>query len=173
MSQTNIKTIQDLSVEQAPQALPVTGSDATIDGKKKRALDVAIVKGDLNIEVNESVDLPPDEQNLNAYNKISNVPQNIEVDIISYSVPAGSNLFLQLILASGDNVSSEVRVLVNGSEIDLQRIWWTKFNLTFPFGLGQAGLKIATGGSVVVKAKHNRPMTGSFNARIMGILKTI
>lgn len=97
------------------------------------------------------------------YGEIENIVSGVTDTIVIYT--ATENVYLQQVDVSGSNVAT-FEVLINSQVIDKKRTYWGRFNEIFNFKAGENGILIAMGSVVEVTVFHNRPHTGSFNARI-------
>lgn len=110
----------------------------------------------------------PDPDYINTFDSVSSVASGSLVDVVTYTVPAGKLFKLSVIEASGCNVS-EYTVDIDGNTEGFKRSYWSNFNVDFNF----IGLKLSAGSIIKLKAEHNRPSTGDFEGKILGILEDI
>lgn len=105
------------------------------------------------------------------YNQITSIPRDTPSVILSYTVPAGKTFFVQLVEVGGDNVA-HFTVEVGASVAATARTWFNgPFIEHIRFdGTGNAGLSLIAGVQIKVKVVHHRPVSGTFEGRIVGVL---
>lgn len=98
------------------------------------------------------------------YNEIISVPNNVEANILTYTVPTGKSALLSLIEASGTNIA-EYTVYVNGNPISKRRtMFGSDLNCTLTFT--NEGFILTSNDVVTIKVMHLRPYLGTFNTNI-------
>lgn len=108
----------------------------------------------------------------NVYAQISSVPNGSLTNVLTYVVPVGKTFFLQMMEAGGDNIG-HYTLEVNGSVIGTARTWFNgPFIERLRFdGIGNVGLPVAEGIIIRIKVIHYRPVAGTFEGRLIGVLK--
>jgi hypothetical protein len=116
--------------------------------------------------------LSTDEIVKNIYNSASAVPSMSLTPIVTYLVPAGKKFFLGFIQCSGEN-TARYQVQLDTDVIDVKRTYWGGgMNVEFEFTDDvHKGLEVASGVTISVKVYHDRPYTGNFDAKILGVEK--
>ena len=89
----------------------------------------------------------------------------VVTSVISKTV-TDSFFLIERIEVGGDN-KAEYSVLINNTLNGKKRTYFTVLNESFFFG----ALRLETGDTLEVKVIHDRPCTGNFEARIIGISK--
>lgn len=109
---------------------------------------------------------------LNRYGEISSVAAGVESTILSYVVPLGKLLFLNLVEGSGGNIA-EYAVYINGDKQAKKRTYFGgELNVDFSFeGVPKRGLLLEAGDMISIKALHARPTSCDFEARVVGVLR--
>lgn len=108
---------------------------------------------------------------VNSYNEITTVAAASETTITSYTVPALTTAYLQIVEASGTNIA-DYKVKLNGSTIARK---YTNFgselsvNFNFTNSSGLSGVVLAAGDIITVTVIHNRGATGNFNSNILAV----
>lgn len=106
---------------------------------------------------------------VNTYNQVTGVVNSVETTITSYTVPAATTSYLQIVEVSGTNIA-DYKVKLNGSTISRK---YTNFgsdlseNFTFSNSSGLSGLILGTGDTISVTVIHNRAALGDFNSNIL------
>lgn len=113
----------------------------------------------------------PDEQALNEI-QTATLPGGADADILSYTVPPGKTLYLAYGQASGQNLG-RFDLTVDGILKDRRRTFWggdfsVEFNFVHP---GRFGFPVAPGSIVKIRARHDNPVSGIFEAKLSGVLK--
>lgn len=106
---------------------------------------------------------------ISVYNEVDSVPFNITTKLITYTVPADNNFFLNKIDVNGDNIAGYT-FKVNSAVWDRKFSSFFEYSLTFNFENFTKGFSFAENDLLEIWVVHNRPFNGSFNARIQGIL---
>lgn len=104
------------------------------------------------------------------YNEITNVTNNTETTIVSYSAISGTSCYLQLVQMGGQNIA-EYHVYRNASIIDKQYTYFTQYNAQSDYRTDNSnipGILLADGDVVYVKVVNVSPglTTSNFNGRI-------
>jgi hypothetical protein len=122
--------------------------------------------------INVRSDLATDEDPVEAYAESPAVPTGIETAILTYVVPADKLAFLYRVESGGENIA-KFRVLVNGVAVATRRTYFGG-DLTTNFEFVTANkraLVLQPNDTIEVRAIHNRPDTGDFEARLQALLK--
>lgn len=132
--------------------------------------DYVAVNDDGSINTNEELAL--DEETVSVYDEIAALPSGAESAIVTYTVPVDKIAFLYWIEASGENIA-RFKVAVNGDVIATRRTHHgsgltTEFNFSTP---NKRTYVLQPGDILTVKALHNRPQSGDFEARVEMLLK--
>lgn len=102
------------------------------------------------------------------FSEVSAIASGVETTLLTYTVPVGKTLYLDLVHCSGENIA-DYRVYKDASRIARARSYFGgPLNVTFEFG--EAGAPLLAGEAVVVKVLHSRPLAADFEARISGRL---
>lgn len=100
------------------------------------------------------------------YNSISSLAAGAVTTILSYTVPAGKTLSLKSFEVSGTNIAT-YNVEVAGVTKNNRR---TYFGGGLNATLELNNLSVSSGTIVRVRVIHSRPMTGDFEATLLGAL---
>ena len=108
----------------------------------------------------------------NVYAQISSVPNGATTTIVNYVVPVGKTFFLQMVEMGGDNIG-HYTIEVNSVVIGTARTWFNgPFIERLRFdGIGNVGLPVAESTIIRIKVIHYRPVAGTFEGRVIGVLK--
>lgn len=126
----------------------------------------------LRVRINNSNSQPipiiPSPRNLNVYDSISAIPADSKTNIVTYTVPIGKTLLLDVVEFSGENVAT-YEVTLGGVLSATHRTYFGGgLSNLFLFNL----LEIPQGDSVVLRVEHYRTtMNGDFEGRILGVLQ--
>jgi hypothetical protein len=137
--------------------------------------DVSIVEGGNTMTVNSDgsinvnvIETPISGQTvISVYNQVLNIASGIETTLINYTVPPGYTAVLERISVSGENIA-RYDVLYNSNPFDTRRTMFGG-NLTtdFDYTTGTSnGFVLNAGDTLIVQVLHERPYTGTFNARL-------
>lgn len=146
--------------------LPVTGfSDQFVDetATGEKALRV---KGEINV-----VTVPDDNViTINTYNEVAAVLTGVLTTVVTYTAPIGKSTFLQRATAGGTNIAS-YQIEINGVIIEKRRTYFSSpLTTDFTFlGFSESGLSLNQGDVVRIRAVHDRPDPGDFEANIQTI----
>lgn len=101
----------------------------------------------------------------NFYGEITSVSSSTLSTIITHTVPIDKVFLLQLIEFNGNNIA-EYRVDIDSSDVAKKFTWFSGDLFgEFPF----KNLKIAAGSVIRLRVIHERPQTGDFSGRILGV----
>lgn len=139
--------------------------DATLDRSKVAVTIEQDPANPIPINVNESPELPAGYESVNYYNQVLSVATSVNTTVISKTI-TDTNFFLDRIEVGGSN-KAIYTILINASIVGLKRTYYTYLNESFSF----SELKLNTGDTIEVKALHERPVVGDFEARIIGVTK--
>lgn len=108
----------------------------------------------------------------NTFDEVTSVATSTLTTVVSYTVPAGLGFLLQLVEASGTNIA-EYRVLLDTTLIAKRRTYFGgAVNTDFKFdGFNNKGIVVAAATVITLKVIHERPDTGDFSGRILGVLE--
>jgi hypothetical protein len=97
------------------------------------------------------------------YSEITAVASGSQINVVTYTVPAGMTAFVQKINVAATNIGI-FEVLINGIVQDKGYTYFSGgMNLVFDF---KEGLPLVATDNVVVRAVSNRPDPSNFNGRI-------
>jgi hypothetical protein len=124
--------------------------------------------GSLNAVIQDAAD----EVTTNPYGEAAAVPSGVETTLVTYTVPALTQAFLQRAECSGENIG-RYKIYVNGSPIACQRTYFGgDLNARFDFvGPQKQTRPLQPGDVVTVTVLHGRPATGAFEARLQVVEK--
>jgi hypothetical protein len=112
------------------------------------------------------VDAPvSSETNINQFSEISSLVKSTLTDIVTYTIPVGKTFYLKMVESSGNNYA-EYSVLRGVTKIGSKRSSELDFNVNLPFH----DLPFNSGEIISVKVIHERPQSGDFEGRIIGVL---
>lgn len=137
--------------------------------KNGRGISSTILTGKTGLDVNvispiTTTPAPSIYTSKTFYAEILSVPNSVETDILTYTVPTGKSALLSLIDASGTNIA-EYTVYVNGNPISKRRtMFGSDLNCTLSFA--NDGFILTSNDVVVVKVMHIRPYLGTFNTNL-------
>jgi len=108
------------------------------------------------------------------FNSITALASGSQSAIVSYTFPAGKKFFLQLAEYSGENIA-EYEIFRDTTLIAKRRTYFSGgLDGMVQFVQSSAlGLEISAGEVISVKVEHARPMSGDFDARILGVLEDV
>ena len=114
----------------------------------------------------------PDEEAINVFQEAVGVANSAETTILTYSVPSGRTAFLSRIDVGGENIA-RYEVYIDSDLIARKRTYWGNgLGESFDFSLSsRRGLQVEPGEIITVKVIHERPFSGTFEARLQGLLK--
>ncbi len=132
--------------------------------------DLLAINSDGSINTNE--DLALDETPVNVYGESAAALTGVDTAVLTYTVPADKIAFLYRAEGAGENIA-KYQVHVNGSAIATRRTYFGgDLTTTFEFGSPNKRQQVLQPGDIIeVKAVHNRPDSGSFEARLQLLLK--
>lgn len=109
----------------------------------------------------------------NTYNQVSSVVSGATTQLVTYTIPSGKKGILQRAAVSGENIA-RYDLLINGNPQDTTRtMFGGDLTQVFDFTTGNdSGLALNTGDVITVQVLHNRPSSGTFNARIQVLIIT-
>lgn len=117
-------------------------------------------------EMLKSPDLPAGYIASNYFGTASSVPSGVETTVLNKTITT-THFLLQGIDVGGNN-KAIYNIYIDGNLVAKKYTYYTKLHTFFSF----SSLKIISGQAVTIKVLHNRPTTGDFQARILGIEKT-
>lgn len=124
------------------------------------------VNPDGSINVNVINAAVSNSNEVNTYNEVSSVASGVTTLITTYTVPALKKAAIQRVSVSGENIA-RWDVLVNNVIVDTRRTFFGNLNEYFDFSsINANGTLLVPGNTIKVKVLHNRPMIGTFEARI-------
>lgn len=123
-----------------------------------------------NSKVGISID---GEEVISTYDEITAVAKSVLTTISTYTVPVGKSFFLESVDFGGTNIAEYTLLIDNVLEAK-KRTWWTgdlKDSFDFRCGINK-GLGVDAGKEIKIKVIHERDSLGSFESRILGVLKS-
>lgn len=106
---------------------------------------------------------------VNIFNQTTGVISGSETVIVSYTVPILKALSLNLCQFSGNNIA-----LFNiYQDTTLIATYRTMFGTSLTGELNFSGLTFAAGTMIIIKVLQNRPSSGDFEGRIIGVLNDV
>jgi hypothetical protein len=130
----------------------------------KDALRVVVANDSSNpipVEFSES------GEKINEFSEVTAVASGAETTILTYAVPPSKVLVMDKIEVSGTNIST-FKVKIDGNDKARMHTWFNG-NLGHVFDFN--GLQLNAGSIILIRALHNRPTTGDFEARLLARLK--
>lgn len=150
-----------------PVSFDGTISVGQVEIKGSPSGDLLNVNSDGSINVNV-VETPITGQTVKSiYNQVLNVVSGVSTQLISYTVPAGYTAVLERISVSGENIA-RYDVLYNSDAFDTRRtMFGGDLTSDFDYTTGSSnGFTLNSGDNLIIQVLHNRPYTGTFNARL-------
>lgn len=115
-----------------------------------------------------SVPIPLGSDNPNRIrvsNSLSAVASGATPTLLTFTVPVGKTLFLELINVSGENVA-DYTVFIDGAKADVKRTYWSDFNADFWF----LGEPVGENKVIDVVVNNFRPSVSDFDSKLIGLL---
>ena len=125
-----------------------------------------VIEQDSPIPTSQTPELPDGYSGISVFNQITSVPSGTESIILTHIV-ATQALILGSIEVSGSNRAT-YNLYINDDLVAVKRTNNLMLETTFNF----LSLKLATSNKIEVKAIHNRPDSGEFESRLIGVNKT-
>jgi len=110
----------------------------------------------------------------NIFDQVTAVATSTQTTILSYTVPASKQFKLQLVEASGENIATYEIYRDTTLEAKRRTYWGAGLDIVLQFiQTNSAGLVFTAGEKIEIKVEHERPMSGDFDARILGVLEDV
>lgn len=128
--------------------------------------------GSINAKVEIVDSISVNKEALNVFGEVLLLASGASDMLVTYIVPLGKILFLQLVEFGGQNIATYT-VLVDGTVIARRRTWFNG-NLSDDFDFesyGNGGLKLEASQTVELQVENFRPDVADFEGRIFGTLQ--
>jgi hypothetical protein len=126
-----------------------------------------VVNPDGSINVIVESEPASNSQVISTYGEVIGVSGGVTTQLVTYTVPAGYEAIIQRCQLSGENIA-RYDLLINSTVVDTVRTYYgSDLTERFDWTTGNnSGYIVNAGSTISVQVLHNRPYSGTFEARL-------
>src|ERR1035437_254514 len=159
-----LESLEIGTVDQGNPNIPANAWPVEVFGPNGNSIEPNI-DGSINVNI---VSAPISGQEVKSlYSQVLSIASGATTALVTYTVPPGKTAILERANASGENIA-RYDVLLNNALFDTRRtMFGGDLTTDFDYTSGNSSGFILNSGDVVkIQVLHNRPSTGTFNARL-------